>query len=493
MTVIGGLFVLGFGLPNFLGGWGGLVLALLLPVLILESVLRGRSLFWTWAALFLGIAVSFRWVPHTLELNGPMPYPTALFASVLLWAWDALGLTAVAWLSRTLYRRSGLGGAAFGAALGMVLWEAFALHVYPWTWGSALGASPWTAKAAAFLGVYGLSALIWGSAGATAAALARGEGGKRLALGPTLLAGTLILLPAAWFLLPRGPQRSLDVALVQPNWAPGARFPGMEADLWQRSDALLAAHRLPRPDQPTLLLWAESSVLNQNHLLPNPGLIQQAQRRGIAWLFGTEGGSPGGRYLTYNLVRGEVAGGPSFIQAKVVPMPFGERRPGPEAFRLWLDARLGMVSQEAGELSSASSFRMPTPSGDLLVHPLICSEALLPLRVQQGVALTGAELLTNHTNDGWFEHSPATDLHAIQIRLRSVEMGMPLVRATLTGKSGLFREDGRWELWGESMTESARAFELTWRPIRTPARSPWLFRLLVGSLLLGAALSWRRT
>lgn len=72
-------------------------------------------------------------------------------------------------------------------------------------------------------------------------------------------------------------------------------------------------------------------------------------------------------------------------------------------------------------------------------------------------------------------------------------MGLPLIRTTLTGKSGLFREDGRGELWGASMTEGARAFELTWRPIRTPARSPWLFRLMLAGLVLGAVLSWRRS
>jgi apolipoprotein N-acyltransferase len=234
-------------------------------------------------------------------------------------------------------------------------------------------------------------------------------------------------------------------------------------------------------------------VLGQNHFQPTPRLPQEAQQRGIAWLFGTEGGAPGRRYFTYNLVRGEVAGRPSFLQAKTDPMPFGERMPGPAPVRAWLDAKFGYISQEAGELSPASGFRIPTSTGDLVVHPLICSEALLPNRVREGVALTGADLLTNHTNDGWFERSPATDLHAIQVRLRAVELGLPLIRTTLTGKSGLFREDGRTELWGEAMSEAAKVFELTWNSIQTPARSAWLFRILLGGLMLGGALSWRRS
>jgi apolipoprotein N-acyltransferase len=203
----------------------------------------------------------------------------------------------------------------------------------------------------------------------------------------------------------------------------------------------------------------------------------EAQRRGIAWLFGTEGGD-------YNLVRGEAAGEPSFIQAKVEPMPFGERMPGPPWLRSWLDRHLGFVSQRAGSLTAASSFRMPTPQGALKVHPVICSEALLSDRVLDGLRLAGGDLLTNHTNDGWFETGPATDLHAAQIRLRAVETGLPLLRATLTGKSGVFREDGSWELWGRPMTEAAYAVQLRWRPVATPLRSPWAARALMALLAL---------
>jgi apolipoprotein N-acyltransferase len=252
----------------------------------------------------------------------------------------------------------------------------------------------------------------------------------------------------------------------------------MEEDMWARSDAELRALGWPRPGVANLLLWPESSVLGRDDLLPSPRMRMEAERRGIAWLFGTEGGD-------YNLVRGEAAGQPSFIQAKVEPMPFGERMPGPPWLRGWLDRSLGFVSQRAGRLTAASSFRMPTPQGPLKVHPVICSEALLSERVLDGLRVAGGDLLTNHTNDGWFETSPATDLHAAQIRLRAVEAGLPLLRATLTGKSGVFREDGSWELWGAPMTEAAYGFHLAWRPIATPFRSPWVLRWMMALLALG--------
>ena len=194
------------------------------------------------------------------------------------------------------------------------------------------------------------------------------------------------------------------------------------------------------------------------------------------------------------ILAGPAAGQPSFVQAKVEPMPFGERMPGPPWLREWLDRQLGFISQQAGTLTAASSFQMPTPQGPLKVHPLICSEALLSGRVQDGLRLAGADLLSNHTNDGWFEQSPATDLHAAQIRLRAVETGLPLLRATLTGKSGVFRADGSWELWGRPMTEAAYAVQLRWRPITTPARNPWVLRWIMAglALILAGRLAWSR-
>lgn len=486
--VLAALFMLGFGMPGLAGGAFELLLSFLLPVFLLEGVYRGRRLGWTFLSLALGLGAAFRWVPHTLATKGGLPMPLALLGGVLFTAWEAGGLVLALAFARALHRRSGAWGAALGAALSLSAWEAFAFHIYPWSWGSALGARPWTARCAAFLGTYGLTALIWGCASFTAACLAEGTRPRRILAGPTLYLAALLALPAAWSALPRGPAHALDVALVQPNWDPGTRVPGMMDAMWRRSDELLRAHRLPRPQRPTLLLWPESSVMRENHMDPASPLRPMAEQRGVAWLFGSEGGAPGGRYLLYNLVRGEVAGAPPFIQAKTEPMAFGERMPGPQGMRTWLDARLGFNSQEPGELGPGSAFRV----GGLAIHPLICSEALLPFRVRRGVELTGAELLTNHTNDGWFDESPATDLHGTQIRLRAVEMGMPLVRATLTGKSGLYREDGRGGLWGAPRSEAAYAFELAWRPVQTPVRAPWFHPALFAALLFGAALAWVR-
>ncbi len=483
--ILAGVFVLAFRFPGALGGWLEPIMALLFPLLLLDGLFKGRPAFWVWITLVAGLLLLYLWVPQTLASKGGLPFGAALLGTVLLSLYEATGLWLVAMGSRWLGRRGGPLGAALSAALLLLAWESWGFHVYPWTWGAAFGSLPWTARSAAFVGASGLSALAWGAGAWTAEALAEGAPIRRVLAGPAFAVGFLILGGGAWYLLPRESVRSLDVVLIQPNFPPGQRVRGMEADMWRRSDALLRASGLPHKDRPTLLLWPESSILGRDDRQPDPRLSDEAASRGVAWLFGTEGG-------LFNLVRGEVAGRPSFLFAKTEPMPFGERMPGPEPFRRWMDRQLGFISQEAGQLAEGCAFAVPAPGGEIRVHPLICSEALMPERTRRGLALGHAELLSNHTNDGWFDRSIATDLHAAQIRLRATELGVPLLRATLTGKSGVFREDGHFELWGEPLTEGAFALNLQWRPIHTPARSAWLLPLILAGLATGCALlGWK--
>lgn len=483
--VLAVLFVLAFRFPGALGGWLEPVMALLFPLLLLDGLFKGRHAVWTWLTLVAGLVLLYLWVPQTLASKGGLPFGGALAGMLLLSAWEATGLWVVAVGSRWMFRRTGALGAALAAALILLAWETWGFHVYPWTWGAAFGALPWTARSAAFVGASGLSALAWAAGAWTAAVLAGGGSPRRALLGPGLALGFFVVAGGFWYLLPREAARSLDVVMIQPNFPAGQRWVGMEADMWRRSDALLQARGWPRSGRATLLLWPESSVLGRDDRQPDPRLGAEAASRGVAWLFGTEGG-------LFNLVRGEVAGRPTFLFAKTEPMPFGERMPGPAPLRTWLDRQLGFLSQEAGELTEGCAFVVPSTAGVVRVHPLICSEALMPERTRWGLALGQANLLSNHTNDGWFDRSIATDLHAAQIRLRASELGVPLLRATLSGKSGIFREDGRFELWGEPLSEGAYAVELQWRPVRTPMRSAWLLPFLMAGLLAGCLLlGWK--
>ena len=474
--VLGAFFWLAFGFP---GAWGGVMPALfgfLFPMFLLEARFRKRHLGYLFLACALGVAAIFAFVPRTVAVKGDLPWSLAWVASLLFWAWEGLGFALVAAFSGWAFRRRGRWAAAFAAALGILLWEQFGFHVYPWSWGTSLSGLPLLARSAAFLTTRGFSALIWGTGAWTAAAIVEGKPLRSL-MAPAVACLALLFLGASWSLLPKGPERHLDLVMIQPNFVAGERSPGMEARMWALTDPVLKANHLPHPTTPTLVLWPESSVLGQDDRGVNSELHAQAVSRGVAWLYGTEGG-------LFNLVRGEVPGRPTFLQAKVEPMPFGERMPGPNWMRHWLDEKLGFVSQEPGTLTPGG-FVIPGTEHELRVAPLICSEALDPDRAREGLAIAHGDLLANVTNDGWFEATDATDLHGAHIRLRACELGVPLVRATLTGKSGVFLADGTGGLWGSPMSEATYALHLDWKPVRTPARTPWVLWLLLAMLVAG--------
>jgi len=72
----------------------------------------------------------------------------------------------------------------------------------------------------------------------------------------------------------------------------------------------------------------------------------------------------------------------------------------------------------------------------------ICYEELFPAKVREG-RLLGAQLLVNVTNDGWYPFSRLSSQHFEHARFRSVENGVPLVRACNTGVTAAVDSLGR--------------------------------------------------
>ncbi|KXU37538.1 acyltransferase [Cephaloticoccus primus] len=129
---------------------------------------------------------------------------------------------------------------------------------------------------------------------------------------------------------------------------------------------------------------------------------------------------------------------PSYY-AKRRLVPFGEYVP--------LRPLLGWLSKVVPVGDDFSRGRDPHPillpmqSRIAVLGPLVCYEDTYPQLARASVR-SGAEVLTVHTNNGWFGQSGAAVQHAAHSVLRAVETRRPVIRVGNSGWSGWIDEFG---------------------------------------------------
>lgn len=123
---------------------------------------------------------------------------------------------------------------------------------------------------------------------------------------------------------------------------------------------------------------------------------------------------------------------------KVHLVPFGEYLPFAEQL-----SKLGIKAVAAADRRyvGATQRRSLNLSGGLSAIPLICYEAIFSSEVKQLANSDG--LIINITNDAWYGNTPGPRQHFHQSRLRSVELGMPMIRAANNGVSAVIDAKGR--------------------------------------------------
>jgi apolipoprotein N-acyltransferase len=125
---------------------------------------------------------------------------------------------------------------------------------------------------------------------------------------------------------------------------------------------------------------------------------------------------------------------------KVHLVPFGEYFPA------FLDGALRYLGLRQF-VSVPGGFESGTRRSGFVIQGLppvaatICYEAIFPGAIVGSSSSPG--LILNVTNDAWFGNTPGPYQHFAQARLRSVEEGLPLVRAANTGISAVVDPYGR--------------------------------------------------
>jgi len=338
--------------------------------------------------------------------------------------------------------------AACGCAGAWVSVEWAFPRVLPWSLGDlAAGIAP-LRGAAALGGVWGLAF----AAAAVNALIAggwvarRGDAAVRQWGAPLLVAATALLASASVGRLTalRGPH---DIGVARVALVQGA-LPAGRDDLegaifraWSTYAALTEAIGA-RVD---LVVWPEESL--PVYLRDNPEFQQRlaglAQRVGAPLLLGALDRADDGSELNAAYVvplHGAADAGAAYHKSRL--LAFGEYVPGAH----WLPA--ASEWRTTGTFSPGafrSVVTVPT-SGDrdgtaLLLAAALCVEGLQPGWFNRGVH-DGAGALVALADESWFGAGSAAEQHLAVLRLRAVETGRWLVRASNSGRSAFIDPSG---------------------------------------------------
>jgi apolipoprotein N-acyltransferase len=223
----------------------------------------------------------------------------------------------------------------------------------------------------------------------------------------------------------------LTVALVQGavpqsmKWVPGQREQTMNLYLGLTMPHLGA----------DIVVWPESAIpaLAQDVQDYLDGVRMLAQSKGSSLITGLVRRDP----ATGGMYNAIVAYSPTeqwYYKRRLVP--FGEFFPVPAMVREWMR----LMSLPYSDFESGPVSPPPLAAGGETLAPTICYEDAYG--VEQLRTVRESTLLVNVTNDAWFGDSSAPHQHLDISRMRSLETGRPMLRATNDGVTALIDYDG---------------------------------------------------
>ncbi|TMJ29905.1 MAG: apolipoprotein N-acyltransferase [Alphaproteobacteria bacterium] len=361
----------------------------------------------------------------------PLGPPAVVSLAIVLGAFPA----AAAWGTKKLALRwPGLAGRYRRVVLLAIAWTAAEWlrgHIftgYPWNpLGHVWAFATPLVQGAAWVGVYGLGTLSFVILAAPAA-------GWRAALAALAVVG-LAGVAGQQVMPPIGAGSGPIIRIVQPNvpqaekWRPESRARELQK--------LIDLSRREGFDRLAAVVWPETAVpfIVQPQSAGLPMLATAAPRGGYL-LAGAPRAGPVVAEGVWNALVAITPGGEvAATYDKVHLVPFGEYIP----FHKELPPLTGLIGRGSFEKGEAfTTIALPGLPG---FSPLICYEAIFPADVT-GPGARPAWLL-NVTNDAWFGTSSGPYQHLVSARLRTVEEGLPMIRAANTGVSAVIDAFGR--------------------------------------------------
>ncbi len=450
-------------------------------LLLWRSAATPRGAFWigfAYGAGLFGAGVS--WVYVSLHDFGSMPAPLAAIGTIAFCAILALYPAAAGWGLARLQ----LGPLAAALLAFPALWTLF-----EWLRGWIFTGVPWLAVGysqvdsplsgfAPVVGVYGVSFAVALCAGLLGVVIP-GSGKARFAGGVVLVFafGLGQLLKQIAWTSPLG--APFQVALLQGNISQDLKF---RAD---RYAATLATYkRLIEASRAQLIVLPETAIprfLDAVDPLYLKDIARVAAERRADLLVGVPIRDPDGRYFN-SLI--SVGASPTQRYDKSHLVPFGEFVPPGLG---WMVRTLAVP---LSDFSRGPENPKPLALGGQLVAPNICWEDAFGEDIIR--QLPQATLLVNVSNVAWFGDSLAPAQHLQISRMRALEAGRTMLRATNTGVTAIIDPRGNVVARLPQFTEGILTGDVRGYTGASPYVMLGNYPIVIACLVLLAALALHR-
>jgi len=452
-------------------------LAVLAPALLFAlwlNVSARRALWrgWLFGVGQFGVGVS--WVYVAIHDFGYAGVPLAALLTALFVAFLALFPALLGYLVTRLCMRGTLlprghekrthPTARVTPAAKLVLVFPAAWTLFEWLRGWVLSGFPWLhlgysqidtplAGLAPLLGVYGVSWATAASAGLVAwlALAARKQKIVALVMLAVIWGGAALLGGVTWT-QPAGP--ALRASLIQGNIPQDVKWMAE-----QRARSLQLYAQLTRQHWDSdLIVWPEAALTVFYHQIADNYLAElsaEARTHGADLVIGLSvQDQHSGRYYNALVTPGAQPG--FYFKRHLVP--FGDYVPLQE----WLRGLIGFFDLPMSGYSAGAEDQAPLRAAGYVLGASICYEDAFGEEMIR--ALPEAALLVNGTNNAWYGNSFAPHQHLQISRMRALETGRPMLRATTNGISAII--DAKGEITAHSPQFSTYVLTGAAQPMR---------------------------
>ena len=427
----------GAALPVAFEPFGLWPLAALSPAVLFSAWHRATPKRAAWRGFGYGLAAFLAgtwWTFVSVHEFGRAPAALAVFLTLALAAIMAAYYAGLGWLAGRFFSAGGARAWILGlpAAWALAEWlRGWFLSGFPWL---SLGFSQTDSLLAPLAPVGGVYGLSWACAlaGGSFLALVRGRAPARVAG-----AGAVLVLAAATWAVHGTHWTRPDgdpVSAVMIQGAVGQDEKWLPSTLGPTRDLYLGLTRGAWGAD--LVIWPEAAIpaLMHEEQAFLEAVDEEARANGTEVLLGIlEHDFETGRF--HNVLVS--LGGRNEVYRKRHLVPFGEFFPVPAFVRRWMR----LMNLPYTDFAPGPDAPAALTLAGVRVAPTICYEDAFGN--EQRVFLPEAGLLVNVSNDAWFGDSVAPHQHLQIARMRAMETGRWMLRATNNGISAVIGPDGR--------------------------------------------------